>query len=89
LLRQALGGERRGSPCVARRRGQCLRFSRGVVACEEVVSDVLSQLRPAQRLRILSSQDATGTTPQSLSAMNAMIQLNVVALHHLYAAEQW
>jgi hypothetical protein len=34
-------------------------------------------------------QAATGTTPQALSAMNAMIQLNVVALRHLYAAEQW
>jgi hypothetical protein len=40
------------------------------------------QLRPAQKLRVLSSQAATGTTPQALSAMNAMIQLNVVALHH-------
>jgi len=47
------------------------------------------QLRPAQKLRVLSSQAATGTTPPALSAMNAMIQLNVVALHHLYAAEQW
>jgi hypothetical protein len=26
--------------------------------------------------------------PPALSAMNAMSQLNVVALHHLYAAEQ-
>jgi hypothetical protein len=50
---------------------------------------VSAQLRPAQKLRVLSSQAATGTTPQALSAMNAMIQLNVVALHHLYAAEQW
>jgi hypothetical protein len=46
------------------------------------------QLRPAKKLRVLSSQAATGTTPQALSAMNAMIQLNVVALHRLYAAEQ-
>jgi hypothetical protein len=43
--------------------------------------------RPAQKLRV-PSQAATGTTPQALSAMNAMIQLNVVALHHLYAAKQ-
>jgi hypothetical protein len=41
------------------------------------------QLRAAQKLRVLFSQAATGTTPQALSAMNAMIQLNVVALHHL------
>ena len=41
------------------------------------------QLRAAQKLRVLFSQAATGTTPQPLSAMNAMIQLNVVALHHL------
>jgi hypothetical protein len=30
-----------------------------------------AQLRPAQKLRVLSSQAATGTTPQALSAMNA------------------
>jgi hypothetical protein len=35
---QALGDERRGAPCVARRRGQCLRFSRGVVDGAEVVT---------------------------------------------------
>jgi hypothetical protein len=36
----------------------------------------------------LAIDSLPGTTPQALSAMNAMIQLNVVALHRLYAAEQ-
>jgi hypothetical protein len=30
--------DRRGAPCVARRRGQCLRLSRGLVACGEVIT---------------------------------------------------
>ena len=37
------------------------------------------QLRPAQKLRVLSSQAATATTPQALSAMNAMSQSYLVA----------
>jgi hypothetical protein len=49
---------------------------------------VFSTTSTGQKLRVLSFQAATGTTPQALSAMNAMIQLNVVALHRLYSAEQ-